>query len=101
MSEPQYRHPHPLRPDNDIVYVNWHVSSHAEMDAGYMSSLAVEWWEGTAVDERERALDKVRVSIAEMATKESGRPIGVGEVSYTVRRGTGRVLGRPDEEPTP
>jgi hypothetical protein len=99
MSEPQYRAPHPLKPNDDIVFVQWHVASHAEMDAGFVSTLAVEWWDGTAPEERERGLEKLRTGVAELAAEEAGRPIGVGEVSYTVHRG-GTDPVRPDEEPT-
>lgn len=99
MSEPQYRTPHPLKPNDDIVFVAWHISSHTEMDSGFMSTIAAEWWDSTEPEERERALETVRASVAEQASEEAGRHIGAGEVSYTVHRGDAGPV-RPGEEPT-
>ncbi|KOV86075.1 MULTISPECIES: hypothetical protein [unclassified Streptomyces] len=100
MSEPQFRYPRPDQPDAPIVYIDWHVASRSEEEySGWTSPLDAGWWDGAQPEEREAALEKLRASVAEMATEDAGRPIGVGEVSYTVHRsGAGPV--RPDEEPT-
>ncbi|MFJ4624248.1 hypothetical protein [Streptomyces sp. NPDC088812] len=100
MSEPQYRYPHPLKPHDDIVFVQWHVASHTEMDTGSVSPLAAESWDDATSEERERWVEKTRAEVAEEASRKAGRRIGVGEVSYTVHRG-GESSARPDEEPTP
>jgi hypothetical protein len=99
MSEPQYRYPHPLKPHDDIVFVQWHVASHTEMDAGSVSPLAAETWDEATLEERERWVERTRASVADMASEKAGRPIDVGEVSYTVHRG-GAGPVRSDEEPT-
>ena len=100
MSEPQFRYPRPDRPDAPIVYIRWHVASRTEMDAEYTSPLAAEWWDAATLEEREQALEKLRRDVAETATKSAGRPIEVGEVSYTVHRSGSAGPVRPDEEPT-
>jgi len=99
MSEPQYRFPHPLKPHDNIVFVEWHIASHTEMDAGSVSSLAAESWDDATQEERDRWVEKMRAKVAAAASENSGRVIGVGEVSYTVHRGSAGPV-RPDEEPT-
>lgn len=97
---PQFRYPRPDRPDEPIVWVNWHVSSHTEMDAGSASPIDPAWWDAATETEREIALEILRRQVAEHASETSGRPVEVGEVSYTIRR-SGSTPARPDEEPTP
>ncbi|MFJ4926861.1 hypothetical protein [Streptomyces sp. NPDC088736] len=97
MSEPQYRIPHPMRPNDDIVFVNWHIASHTEMDGGFVSTIAIEWWDATEAGEREQALEALRRSVAESASEDAGRTIDVGQVSYTVHRGDEAPVG-PGEE---
>jgi hypothetical protein len=96
---PQFRYPRPDQPDAPIVWVTWPISSHTEMDTGVASPLAAEWWDEATEDERESALEVLRVQAARAVSKRAGRSIGVGEVSYTIHRGDEAPV-RPDEEPT-